>query len=75
MHAGMLELAKICMKRSFVKFRGKFYRQKSGTALRNPLSPLKCDLYEADLKRKISANTFRRYFGGDTFMQLSKKTK
>lgn len=61
--AGMLELTKVCMKQSYFKFRGKFYRQMSGTAMENPMSPLICDLYVGDLERKISENAmFPRFW-------------
>lgn len=76
--AGMMELTKICMKQSYFKFRGKFYRQTSGTAMGNPLSPLICDLYVGDLEQKISKDPCSRDFGKDmstTFLQSLKETR
>ncbi len=64
--AGLVELTKVCMRQSFFKFRGNYYRQKSGTSMGNPLSPIICNFYVGELERKISQDPrfprfWRRY--------------
>ena len=42
---GLLKLIRLCVKSTFFTFNGKFYKQKQGVAMGNPLAPVVAGLY------------------------------
>lgn len=61
-----IELAYVCMNQNQFTFRGKCYKQNSGTAMGNPLSPFMCNLFMLKLenllrKEEIFPRVWKRY--------------
>jgi hypothetical protein len=49
-----LEVTKICMKQSYLRFIGKIFRQTSGLSMGNSVSPLLTNLFMSELEIKAS---------------------
>lgn len=72
------ELTAACMNQNYFEFRGKFYKQTSGTAMGNSLSPLVCNIYASEQEVKMSTHQWfprfwRRYV--DDVVAIVKKNK
>lgn len=50
------EMTAVCMKQNYFQFRKKFYHQKTGTAMGNPLSPFMCNLFMVEIEKNLSEN-------------------
>ncbi|XP_062715035.1 uncharacterized protein LOC134291375 [Aedes albopictus] len=72
-----LELVSFCMDASFFCFRGKFFHQRSGTAMGSPLSPVLADIVmDSIISRAINAANippqFIRKYVDDLFLLIHK---
>jgi hypothetical protein len=57
------DLAEQCMKQNYFVFRDKYYKQKTGTAMGNPLSPFMCNLFILKLEIFLKKNpSFPRFW-------------
>lgn len=52
----LFELTKVCAENSFFQFRDKYYKQTSGMAMGDCLSPFLCNLFVNDLENELSKN-------------------
>jgi hypothetical protein len=58
-----MELSRICMNQCIFKWRGKFFKQKSGLSIGNGFSPFAANVFMSDLESEASKqNWFPRYW-------------